>query len=364
MWGHEVKPRSPTAPVLLSPLIIVTPLESILHDLITASPNGRVSFSSVMELALYHEEFGYYGPGPRRIGREGDFFTSVSVGPLYGRLLAQFALQEWQRLGEPGDFALIEQGAHDGQLAADILDAVEIPGVKYLIHEPNPRYRVVQRQRLGARVGWLESLSEAPAHALFLSNELPDAFPVDLVRWDGSRWQELQVDAERRFVPCSPGSPELAAEIVKLPTGLEPGHIMEIGLTALNWVRELSSAPFRGGVFIADYGLDEDEFTTRPAGTLRRYRDHQTDDKVLEELGRCDLTAHVNFTRLIAEAERHGLRTDHYDLQGRFLTRLAVPWLKKLEGQPLDAGVLRQFQSLTHPALMGRSFRCLWMEKP
>lgn len=316
-----------------------------------------------MELALYHAEHGYYGPGPRRIGRTGDFFTSVSVGPLYGRLLAQLAFREWKNLGEPADFALIEQGAHDGQLAEDILAALEVPGASYLIVEPNPRYRTEQRRRLGDRVGWLDSLADAPNHALFVSNELPDAFPVDLVRWDGCTWQELQVDEALRLVPALTSSPELAAEIAKLPDGVETGHTMEICLAMLDWVRQLASAPFRGGVFIADYGLDAEEFAMRPGGTLRRYRDHQTDDKVLEELGQCDLTAHVNFTRLIAEAEQNGLRVVEYDLQGRFLTRLAAPWLKKQEGLQLEAGTLRQFQSLTHPAIMGRSFRCLWMEK-
>ena len=67
--------------------------------------------------------------------------------------------------------------------------------------------------------------------------------------------------------------------------------------------------------------------------------------------------------RLITEAESHGLRVLDYDHQGRFLTRLAAPWLATLEGHRLDAATLRQFQSLTHPAIMGRSFRCLWIEK-
>ena len=35
-----------------------------------------------MQLALYCPNSGYYEQTERRIGRTGDFFTSVSVGPL------------------------------------------------------------------------------------------------------------------------------------------------------------------------------------------------------------------------------------------------------------------------------------------
>lgn len=337
-----------------------------------AAPAGRLSFAEVMELALYHSEYGYYGPGPRRIGRKGDFYTSVSVGPLFGKLLALRALSEWQALGEPADFTIVEQGAHDGQLAEDILNALEGKKLHYLIVEPNPRYRVAQVERLGDRVQWVDSLAalqSGPLYAFFLCNELPDAFPVHRVRWNGERWKELFVEADGteafRFVQgdCSCG--ELDEEVKHLPRDLESGHTLEINLAMLAWIRELAQAAFRGTIFIADYGLDEEEFfaDSRADGTIRRYRQHQMDGCVLEDLGECDLTTHINFTRLIEEAARHGLKQREYDLQGRVLGRMALPWLQDHEGRPLDAATMRQFQSLTHPAFMGRSFRCLILDK-
>ena len=80
---------------------------------------GVIPFRRFMELALYHPELGYYASGRARIGKEGDFFTSVSVGRIYGRLLAAVAREVWERLDYPDEFTLVEQGANDGQLAAD-----------------------------------------------------------------------------------------------------------------------------------------------------------------------------------------------------------------------------------------------------
>ncbi len=352
-----------------------------LHDLLLSrlreSPEG-LAWAEVMALALYHPEYGYYGPGPRRIGRGGDFYTAVSVGPLYGQLLAELARQTWEQLGRPAAFTIIEQAAHDGQLAADVLAACDFP---YLIVEPNPRYRTVQREKLAAqgdRVRWVNSLAEvnldaAPGGlpALFVCNELLDAMPVHLLRWSGETWQELRVRADaHEGLFFSPEKPErrLAEEIASLPTHLQPGHVVEVPLAALAWLRELAAAPFHGAVCIADYGLDAEELFTpeRAQGTLRRYLQHQMDDRVLEQLGECDLTTHVPFSRLIDAAKQLAMPVLSYEHQGRWLGKLAMPWLASLEGQPPDAttrALLRQFQSLTHPGIMGRSFRVLVLEK-
>lgn len=347
-------------------------LHSILSNEAASSPRGALSFARVMDLALYHPDHGYYGAGPRALGRAGDFFTSVSVGPLYGRLLAGLARHVWERQGRPSDFHLIEQGAHDGQLAQDLLESCEFP---LLLVEANARYREVQMQRLApfaGRVRWVANLAELPScAALHVSNELPDAMPVHVVRREGGAWIERCVAWENDgpvWKSLPPLDERLVEEIKRLPE-LPEGHVCEIQLAALDWMRALASAPFYGEIVIADYGLDADELyePERAHGTLRRYFQHQMDDRVLESLGGCDLTTHVNFSRLLETAEACGLRTLAYEPQGRFLSRLGLDWVKSLDGRPPDAAtrpLLRQFHTLTHPAFLGRSFRIAHLEKP
>src|ERR1700761_7093457 len=85
---------------------------------------GPISFRDFMAQALYDPAHGYYGSGKARVGRGGDFFTNVSVGPLLGGLLGRQFSERWRRLEQPADFVLVEQGAHDGEGAADILGAL------------------------------------------------------------------------------------------------------------------------------------------------------------------------------------------------------------------------------------------------
>ena len=160
----------------------------------------------------------------------------------------------------------------------------------------------------------------------------------------------------------------LKAEVERLPGDLPEGFVTEVQGAVKDWVEQLGRSGFQGAVWLADYGLDAEEYWSleRPEGTLRRYWEHRMDDRVLEDLGQADLTCHVNFTVVHEAATAAGFRVTAYEDQGRFLTRLAAPWLRSLEGKvPVGevGALLRQFQSLTHPGIMGRSFRVMLLER-
>ena len=74
--------------------------------------------------ALYHNTFGYYASEAPRVGKEGDFFTSVSVGPAFGAILASRILAFWQEIGSPDGFSIVEAGANDASLCIDILESL------------------------------------------------------------------------------------------------------------------------------------------------------------------------------------------------------------------------------------------------
>jgi SAM-dependent MidA family methyltransferase len=89
---------------------------------------GPLTVAAFMDLALYDPEIGYYARADRRSGRAGDFFTSVDVGEVFGELL-EIQIAEMANLlaGDPQDasydFDLVEAGAGNGRLSADILRA-------------------------------------------------------------------------------------------------------------------------------------------------------------------------------------------------------------------------------------------------
>ena len=152
--------------------------------------NGPIQFAWFMEQALYHPEYGYYSSDRAVIGRRGDYFTNVSVGALFGQLLAiQFA-EIWERLGKIDKFTIVEQGAHHGEFARDALEFLQqqrpecFSAARYQIVEPFPKLQDRQSQALkefGDRVQWRNSLAEAQTFVgVHFSNELLDAMPINL----------------------------------------------------------------------------------------------------------------------------------------------------------------------------------------
>src|SRR2546421_12443273 len=81
---------------------------------------GVIPFAEFMRLALYCPKYGYYEQAEDRIGRRGDFYTNVSTGSFFGELLA-FEFAKWLETLPGKVFQLVEAGADNGQLAADIL---------------------------------------------------------------------------------------------------------------------------------------------------------------------------------------------------------------------------------------------------
>ena len=365
-------------------------LQSLFQE-IDESPEGAISFARFMELALYHPDRGYYASIDRPVGRGGDFFTSVSVGEAFGWLLG-FALEErWYQLGRPDCFSVVEQGAHDGQLASDILAGVERRNVQlgealeYHIVEPLASRRACLSERLGDRVRIADSLDEVKRGlsfsggeriGVYLSNELLDAFPVHRLKWNGEAWLEMGVARGEGEVLSWKEMPlvedsQAAREAVKIerPERLEPGYETEVCPAVEAWARDVDALFDRGFGWAFDYGLEEGAYyrEDRKEGTLRAYRDHQLVTEVLENPGQMDLTAHVNFTRVANHLEGRGMPCREVADQGRFLMQVARPWLQLIEesGAAPDECTqkrLRQFQTLTHPGMLGRVFGLLEWE--
>ncbi|MDR0532509.1 MAG: SAM-dependent methyltransferase [Verrucomicrobiales bacterium] len=361
-------------------------LEQLLVDKIAVS--GSIPFSEFMENCLYHPQFGYYSSGRKVVGRDGDFYTSVSTGELFGRLLADGFYQVWEQLGKPERWQIVEQGANRGDLASDVLarlrelDEQAWQAVEYVMVEPFPALRKLQRETLTAKgladqlrqVSSLAELPEKSVRGVFFSNELPDAFPVRCVKFFDGEWHEMRVvrDANRqvfdwREVPCDE---ELLALIAEFDIPALEGYCAEVSPLTARWMGEVASRLAAGLMVTVDYGgLREELYTAeRNAGTLRAYRRHHQESDVLASPGEQDLTAHVNFSQLITNGERHGLRMREYTDQHHYLVGLGqLRFFREMEQAANDepalmTRLLRQYKTLMHPVMMGVQFKVLVLE--
>ena len=335
---------------------------------------GPMPFDRFMERALYDPEAGYYASGRAAIGRHGDFFTNVSIGPVFGEILAGQFVEMWQALGKPAGFALVEQGAGDGQLARDVREALAstpLDGAPLFIVEPFAALRKAQAAKLvGHEVSWVASAAELPELCgVHYSNELFDAFPVHIVRSTGDGWAELHVAWENHAFTWRemPVAGELAGIAETFPVRPK-GFTTEVNLSHRPLLHALAGKIARGFLLAVDYGLTRESLLSehRAGGTLSCYRSHRRDSNPLESPGEKDLTAHVDFSQLARDAAGAGWQLGNFTDQHHFLVGAATPLLRAMDGRPPDpAGrkKLRSLQMLLHPEGMGRQFHAILFSK-
>jgi SAM-dependent MidA family methyltransferase len=302
--------------------------------------NGPIPFAWFMEQALYHPEHGYYSSDRAAIGRRGDYFTNVSIGPLFGELLAAQFAEIWECLGKVDDFVIVEQGAHHGEFARDVLESTQrrfpefFSGLRYEIVEPFPKLRGRQSEALRSfsnRVRWRESLDGLePFVGIHFSNELLDAMPINL----RNKLVALRGD-EFVFVD----SPE---EQITNQSQLE-------------WIAQVAAKLQRGFVLSIDYGFVGSDFREIIQVRAR----HRQFDSPFERIGEADITAHINWTDIAQVADKNGLSVIGFTDQHHFLTGIISTFPEIVADQESK----RALQTLLHPEMLGRSFQVLVLAK-
>jgi SAM-dependent MidA family methyltransferase len=339
----------------------------VIDDLVRE--RGPMTVAAFMDLALYHAEFGYYARAAQRSGRAGDFFTSVDVGAIFGDLLEIQVAEMASLLESPvsskshessespkspesqipnpeSHFDLVEAGAGNGRLSADMLRAARrrhprhYDRVRLHLVEASREAREAQRAVLGDVAERLSASSDrfpSAVEGIVVANELIDALPVHQVIMGADGLREIYVAFDNGLVlvegPAS--TPELQRYLDRLGVSLEPGWRVEINLRAVEWMRDVAQRLRRGFLIVIDYGHEARELysTTHSAGTLTTFARHVMAGPAeasarrpewLRDPGEQDLTAHVDFTSLRAAAEGEGLTTLGFLDQTYFLLGLVA----------------------------------------
>jgi len=348
---------------------------------------GSIPFSQFMEWCLYHPDYGYYRSERMNIGRDGDFYTSPCVHPLFGGLIAKQLSQMSEQWGGPF-FDVVEQGGGRGFLCEDVLQwakknsSVFYQRLRYHLIETSPFLLKEQRERLGehekeGKVFWMDPEAFEEGRALvegcFLSNELVDAFPVHQVIFDRGNLKEIYVTQDHDQLKEQWGKlsdPRIVSYFQSMGITLQEGQRAEVNLKALDWMEKVARCLKKGFVLTIDYGYLAKELygSHRREGTLLCYTQHQTSENPYERLGEQDITSHVNFTGLIQKGEEVGLRFTGLVPQYQFLIALGL--LQEMESlgremPEMDALQLRlSLKHLIEPEMgMGEVFKVLIQHK-
>ncbi len=351
-----------------------------LNDRIVAAieaAGGWIGFDRYMTLALYEPGLGYYSSGRPVFGPVGDFVTAPELTPLFGAALSR-QVGSWLAACDAAQPLVVEFGAGSGALASQLLNALERQGfgnLRYQIVELSGDLRQLQRKTIAARlpqmVGQVEWLDAMPGdfRGVVLGNEVLDAMPVRTFEWDGAQLLEVGVAVVDGRLGWAGRAADAGLErlIEQLGVDRATWHLpyrSELCQQQSAWLSTVAGAMQAGAILLLDYGFPAAEYyhPQRVGGTLMSHYRHRSLTDPFVWPGLQDITAHVDFSRLLAAGEAAGLQPLGYTSQARFLLNCGL--LDELAALPRDEQRLwfsqaQAVQRLVSEAEMGELFKAL-----
>jgi SAM-dependent MidA family methyltransferase len=346
---------------------------------------GWMRFERFMELALYAPGLGYYSGGRRVLGRRpqdgSDFVTAPELTPLFGETVAK---QLSQALEATGTDEIWEFGAGSGALAVQLLGELGDHIKRYTIVDLSGSLRDRQHQailkahpEMAHKVIWADSLPDT-LQGVIIGNEVLDAIPVHLMRWDGQHWLErgVSLNAAPEGASALPGfawsdrpAPQGARPATDRPDSeFAPGTVTETHGQAEAFIATLAQRMTRGAAFFLDYGFPEAEYyhPQRTGGTLMCHHAHTADPDPLQMVGDKDITSHVNFTGIALAGQEAGWEVLGYTSQGRFLANCGLAEALAGTGQAATVDEIKAraaMQMLVAEHEMGELFKVIGFVK-
>ncbi len=298
---------------------------------------GSITMAQFMSEAMYNLNEGYYIRNSP-IGKNGDFITSPEISQLFGEMLGIYSVDLWIKLGKPEKFNLVELGPGRATLMDDLLRATKhVEGFHQAINihfvETNQRLMEVQKQRLkhyNLPYKWHDKVYSLPNNLplIILANEFFDCLPINQYVREKDVWYERSVtlNLQEYHIIKTPIPTSLSDSLNIEHINSKDLSIVEICYPALEIIRHLAEI-FRttsGYLLAIDYGYDIDPLNRKSYNhTLQAVKNHKY-HPIFNDIGRADLTAHVDFFALKKSALANHCKVSGSVTQGDFLKNLGI----------------------------------------
>ncbi|ORY52002.1 DUF185-domain-containing protein [Rhizoclosmatium globosum] len=361
----STNPNGPSSPLLVKARPANkephTPLSRHLAETIRIT--GPISTAQFMRQALTHPMGGYYMKQDV-FGTKGDFVTSPEISQMFGELIGVWLVAQWQQMGSPRKFNIVELGPGRGTLMSDVLRTVtqfkgftEAIGSVNMV-EASPYLRGVQsklltgeevqdvrndvvekgvvqgrteEKREGFQIHWHDGLEsvERGLPIMLIAHEFFDAMPVYQFQMASDGWREVMVDTDDssstphnfRYI-LSPGPTKASITLLKDPRYLrfKEGSRIEVSPDCYTYAHKIGERIKEDGGFalIADYGKN-----LIMSDTMRGIQSHKF-VSALSKPGDSDLTADVDFSFLAKAFIDTGVKSYELMNQGDFLRSMGI----------------------------------------
>ena len=278
---------------------------------------------------LYDKKFGYYN-SKIPFGKSGDFITSPKISNIFSEIIAIWILSCWKTFGKPKNFNIVELGPGDGSLAKVLLKSFkkfpEFDSIKKMfLFEKSIFLRKVQRKKiLNKDVKWIDNLNGIKkGPVIFFGNEFFDAIPIKQFKklkkniFEKNYVLDKNEKIKEIFTKASPAS----VKVITSYKSLKNLKFIEFPFFGLQELKKINKkiSKLGGCILMIDYGY----LKPNNQNTLQSVMKHKR-NILLQNLGKADITSHVNFALLREFFKKDGLKVKNVITQKQFLERMGI----------------------------------------
>ena len=318
-----------------------------------------------MQDALYDKKTGYYVVEDP-IGKNGDFITSPEISQLFGEMIGVYCVTQWIKMGSPSLFNLVELGPGRATLINDLLRATKhVKGFHeaFSLHlvETNHKHTQIQKQLINFTTYWHEDVYSLPTDLpmIIIANEFFDCLPIHQYIRDNDTWHERYIKNNDFY--NSVISPELNNSLIQEYPETQNGDIIEVCYQAIEIIKYLTK--FKISLLVIDYGYEQRQDYISTLQAIKKHKFHS----IFEDIGKADITAHVNFFALKKIALENNCEAIGSTTQRKFLCDLGIELraaiLKRNAATTTKITIDSELDRLISPSQMGHLFKALSIYK-
>jgi cyclopropane-fatty-acyl-phospholipid synthase len=315
---------------------------------------------------LYDKKFGYYIT-KQPFGKEGDFLTSPNISNLFSEMIAIWLINTWEVFGKPKRFNIVELGPGNGSLTKILLQTFkkfsEFNSAKKIFLYEQSNYLIkIQKNNISSKnVKWVNNfnnISKGPV--VFFGNEFFDAIPIKQFKKMNSSFFEKNYTINKKFIikeTFKKASNE-NSELIKSYKSIKNLSFIEFPKLGFKELKKMAEKilKLKGCILLIDYGY----LKSHNENTLQSVIKHKKNN-LLDNLGRADVTSHVNFELLKEFFKKNNLKIKNVVTQKKFLENNGILQRAEILGNKMkfreQSNLYLRLKRLLNPRLMGDLFK-------
>ena len=320
------------------------------------------------ENVLYDNKSGYYA-SKLPFGEKGDFITSPKISYLFSEIIAIWIISTWELFGKPKNFNIIELGPGDGSLTNVLLRSFkkfpEFDSVKkiFLYEKSNYLKKIQKKNILDKNVNWINNfnlITKGPV--IFFGNEFFDALPIKQFKRKKKSLLEknFSFNKNHQIKEVFNKASKIDVKTIKSYKTLKKLNFIELPKFGFQELKKMIKKIYelKGCILLIDYGY----LKSNNQDTLQSVMRHKKNN-LFDNLGKADITAHVNFNLLNEFFLKKGLKVNKVISQKEFLENMGIIERAKMVAKKMkfsqQSDLYLRIKRLLSPRAMGSLFKVI-----